>query len=155
MGVTVWYYAVDAGNEAHPITKKVADRVLAGDYLLSDDLPRRDGHGALIAGVIVHVHDSAAERVERIDLTALPADESAVGQPVSLVGSGVAAGLRMALRRKLARSSVLRERLEEEACTELARRIEAGDFGSMVYRTHWDRLQQAVAFLDGRAEHFH
>lgn len=148
MGHTAWYFAIDGMNEAHPLTQKAAGTVFTRDYSLPPGLPDRDAHGVLIAEVIVRLENTVPAEIQRIHLNAVPRDEASRGAPVS-IGRGVAAGLQMALRRKLGRRAGVPRGIEADACAALAQRIDAGEFADAAYRTAWDRLQQAAAWLGG------
>lgn len=148
MGYTAWYFAIDSMNEAHPLTQKAAGAVFTQDYSLPPGLPDRDEHGVLIAEVIVGLENTIPVEIQRIHLNPVPRDEASRGARVS-IGRGVAAGLQMALRRKLGRRTGVPQGIEAKACAALAQRIDAGEFADAAYRTHWDRLQQAAAWLGG------
>jgi hypothetical protein len=154
MGFTAWYFAIDEMNEAHPLTQRSAGAVFTEDYSIPPEVPRRDAHGALIAEVIVNLEKALPVEIHRINLTAVPQDEGSLGKPVS-IARGVAAGIQMALRRKLGRRAGVPPRIEEQACARLAGQIDAGEYTGIVYRTNFDRLQRAVGYLGGERSTYH
>lgn len=145
MGSARWYFVMDASNDAQKISKVAAQLLLSSDYVIPDGIPSCDGHGVLLAELVVITRNRRAERVERISLYALPACESAVGESTGLTRS-LSAALRMALRRKLGRrkDASLGLDLDEAAFAELDQRIVAGETGAGEYRAMRDRLRDAV-----------
>lgn len=148
--LTRWYFAIDARNEAHPITKAMADGLFADNFGITVDVPSRDKYGVLIAEVSLSAQGRLPTKVERIFLHSLPADENHAGQPAAVIGCGVAAGLRIALRRKLAsRKAMTAGPSAKAAFEELERRISAGEYAGEIYRDSFGRMETAVRMFGG------
>jgi len=142
MGYTIWYFAFDAQNEAHPLTRASASTLNDDDFAIAPGVPARDDGGVLVADVIVGMENRVPVVIKRIHLTPLPANEAAVGKETAPF-RGVVAALRMALRRKLHGRGDDVVLTAEQACDDLERRIASGEV-DRVYRTSWDRVHQAV-----------
>jgi hypothetical protein len=147
MGYVIWTFAIDAENQAHPLTRTATAQLYDG--ILDPRIPARDGDGYLLASAAVELQDRHPVRITRLWLSPIPRSAAAHGRPITPIGSEIVLAIGDALRRKLRAGRVQHLGCSEHgACSALAEEIASGRYRGWVYADTIGNARQAMYGTD-------